>query len=186
MTEAIEHDYKGIKFYGAIDRDKFGKVCSEYPAYMSEVHLENTQEQCNSMKRMLGRGQIPDDRLMGHKRDIEVLENKIKQIVESKPHLSDPEKNHLHELFKKLVGSITETLFTRSEMNIGLANPRTEMKRMIGPCVKVDAKFHDVLEGVGIQVDKDSMVSRNQATKVAKIIGFLLGEDFNIEALRKD
>ena len=79
-----------------------------------------------------------------------------------------------------------DSMFTRSEMKKGLADPHDEARRMVQPCIDITGNVH-VARSCGIDVPTgQTKINRNQATKMWKILGRLCDERTNVEYLRKD
>jgi len=103
------------------------------------------------------------------------------------PKLSDGEKDRLARIYKEeLSPQISASLFTRTDMMKGMANPHEEAKRMVQPCIKLSGEAVQFADLCKVEVKNGNMVSRNNAAKMFKLIGKLLGMPTNIEVLRKD
>ena len=178
-------DIKDINFFPKIDLNKHGVVGSQLPAWYFDFHIDELRESIARQKRMLDAGRIPSEQIMYEKAQIEKMEYKLKEIEGSKPKLTDVDRNAIWKMYKSIGGKISSSLFTRSEMQLGLASPHEEAKRMIQPTISLDYDLISVANKCNIKV-YNGKVARNDAAKMFKIFGKLINEPTNIEVLRKD
>lgn len=174
---------KAFSFFGAVDRDYKGKVCSEFPAWMLPIHREKLSEEIDSMKRRLRSGEVDEyDARTSLKEEIDKNEVRLQEIDASRPMISAAMKDKISKHYAELSKSISASMFTRYEENHNFADAHEEMNRMLKPCIAVDEKL---AKAANLKLDKDGKVSRNDATKLWKILGHVLGLATNVERLRK-
>ncbi len=169
-------------FFGPADRNKQGRVASEMPSWSMPRHLDELKENIDRQERYLERGEIPLDRVPYVREEIKRGKEKMNSILSSKPNLSDKQKDHVHKVFEDLKNKIPQTMYTRKDEKDGVADPHEEARRMVNPIIPVDKETAEACE---IALRK-GMVSRNEATRMLKIIGSYLGEEVHIEQLRRD
>ena len=174
------------EFFGDIDKDHRGRIKSEYPAWYFESQVDLLQEERGSQERRLQRGEIPQEHQPYARQEIANIEERIKQIENSKPTVNDAEKGKLTKLYYELAEKISDSMFTRSEMMLGTASANEEARRMVKPCVALSPALRSLGATLGVQVAQGGKVSRNGAIKMWKILAKLIGEGSNVEALRKD
>ena len=184
MAEETSKD-KALKLFGEIDRQRDGRISSEYPAWMNTVQVRNLGREITRIETALRRGHIPHDRVWNEKETLEMLKVKLHKIEESKPHLSDREKDRMDKLYKAMSKEISALMPTRSMNERGLVNSHDEVKLMTEPCIAVPSDLHDIVMEAGVSMIGGKL-SRNAATKVFKIAGHLLEKPTNVEWLRKD
>ncbi|MCK5616850.1 hypothetical protein KAR91_84090 [Candidatus Pacearchaeota archaeon] len=173
--------------FGKEDKnEKTGQIASEYPAWYFESHIQELQETIDRKERALSRGDIPMDAIPETKAAIAREKSKLDAIMGSKPTPSIPEKDKLSKIYKALSAKISETLFKRSAMEWGTADAHEEAKRMVQPIISLDKEELGLAKSCGIKPDGNGKVSRNNAAKIFKLIGKLIGEPTNIEVLRED
>lgn len=178
---------KGIVFFGAMDRkrrDPSGPVSSAYPAWYFDAHLEEMKEEIDRKKRDLARGVIPPSEIEYAKEELRKQEDRYREILASKPKLSGKEKDDLYKVYKELQDQIIDSMPTYTEMMKGHADPHEEARRMTTPIISV-GRHSELFEALNIRVEGNK-VTRNAASRAFKIIGKVLGERTNIEALRRD
>ena len=178
-----------IKFFGKVDMNKQGNIASEIPAWAMTTHIDELQESIDSRGRALESGSIPFDNIQYQREELKKEKEKLNAIVESRPKLSELEENKLRKIQKEITPEIKNSMFTRSEMHMGLASPHEEVRRMIEPIIGINKEAAEICEHNGIRVTKKGnsvFVSRNGATKLWKLIGKYFGEQTNVEALRRD
>jgi hypothetical protein len=76
-------------------------------------------------------------------------------------------------------------MFTASDMMRGTADAHVEAERMVKPCVKIQSEYEAGLaKACGMNIE-NGKVSRNDAARIWKIQGKLLGESIlDAEQLR--
>ena len=173
---------ESIKFFGKVDRDATGKITSEYPCYYRENDIDELKEELGKKERALERGDIPSTRVPMVEGQVKRERAKLNEILKSIPKLKGAQKDKVAKLRTELGKEITEAQFTRSEMRGGRVDPHKEVRRMTEPSIKVDP---DVAKEMGVKV-VNGKVSRKGAEKMWKILGKVLGEETNVETLRKE
>jgi hypothetical protein len=177
-----------IRFFGAADRQgktETGVIRSEYPAWYHTQRIEDLEERINRARRELERG-VSTPNIAELRAQVERDEQILSTILESKPVLSDKDKDKLAKIYKELGDQISDSMFTYTDMMKGLANAHEEYRRNSKPCINADGMVQ-VLRECGVNIEPgQKMVTRNQATRAWKIIGGALGEQTNVEGLRKD
>lgn len=171
-----------IVFFGDVDKNKRGTISSQYPAYTMLVHVDELKESIASKQRQLDRGVIPPADVPEAFEVLAREKARLEKIEASRPELSDGQKDRIAKEYKRLAKEISNSLFTRSEMQMGTASAHEEARRMVNPIIKVDP---EIAEACNIQTT-NGMVSRNDASRIFKIIGHTIGEATNVETLRKD
>jgi hypothetical protein len=176
-----------IKFFGKLDENRAGRRVSEYPAWYFDVHIEELKEAIARGKRSLNRGEVPPDQVAVVKAEIERDEQKMNEIEHYQPQLSVGEREKLMKLYKEeLCPMISASLFTRNQMQKGLAPAHEEAKRMVQPVIEVKSELlGELLVAAGGKLE-NKKTSRNALAKVFKLVGKLLNEPTNIEVLRID
>ena len=113
------------------------------------------------------------------------MQERIDEITNSRPEIRDNERSELQRHHKELSKKISEAMFTRSEMHRGTASAHEEAKRMTQKLIGVSPKLMGMAKACNVSVVKGK-ISRNEATKIWKILGRLIGEGTNVEGLRRD
>ena len=181
-NDVITND-SSIVFFGEIDRSEKGKIKSEFPAWYFENNVEDLEEEVGQKKRALERKNINWEDIEATKQEVALLEEKLKSIKGSKPKLKGADKDRVYKEYNRLKGEIRDSMFTRTEMMKGLASAHEEAKRMTEPGISVDPELADACN---IRLTKGK-VSRNDASKMFKIMGKVLGDvPTNTEYLRRD
>lgn len=179
-----------IQFFGAIDRKgkkEDGVISSEYPAWYFTNQIKNLKESIERKRRSLKRGDVDPSQKPYIQAELQQEELKLSEIMEKgMPKIDDKDKDSLHKIYKELEGRIQDSMFSRDEMMKGLADAHEEARRMTTSCIDVKGAHGSIsmFKNVGI-TPRDGKVSRNQASRMYKIIGRYLGENTNVEALRR-
>lgn len=177
-----------VEFFGAVDRKdrrSDGRICSEYPAFYFRTHIDELRESIDSKVQGLERGEIYPTEIPKIKAELEREKLRLADIEKSKVVLKDGAKDEAAKLYADLGEQIQDSLFTRTEMMKGLANPHEEARRMKDLDIINIRGNTEVFKKMGIQTRKGK-TSRTGATRAYKILGSLLGEETNVEYLRKD
>jgi hypothetical protein len=166
----------GFSFFGETDKG------SQYPAWTMVNQLKEIKEEYGQKERALASGLLDPASVPYIKEEIKKLHDKIESIAKSRPELTDKQKQKVEIEYGKLGNLIKDSLFTRSDMKLGLADAHEEARRMVNPLFTVDREVAIACKAKII----GGKVTRNDASKMFKIIGHYLVAATNIEHLRKD
>lgn len=170
-----------LEFFGKIDRDRDGNIGSTLPAWYFDSQVDTMKETIQRRESALERGDIPADYVYQTREDLKRDKERLDSIESSRPKLDDKHSDMLDKAYKELSSDIKDSMFTRDDMQRGFADAHEEARRMTKPCIKIDP---ELARKCGVDA-RDGMVSRNDATKIFKIVGKALGEETNVERLRK-
>ena len=171
----------GIQFFGNIDKTKDGEVASEMPAWFFDVQVDKLIENVEKRERAIVNGTVPPDHIWNEKNEVANLKKKITEIQMSKPTLKGGQKDMVYKEYQNLQKQIADSLPTRKEDRDGLVNPRDELKRMKSPHIDISPKM---AEACGIKTS--GKISGDQANRCYKMMGSILGENTNVERIRKE
>jgi hypothetical protein len=182
---------KSYFFFGGIDRKngiEDGEVISQVPAYMHKRQIEDLEQSKESLKGQLERHEIPPDMVMDAKERLRKLEEKYTNIMNSKCIFTGTQKDEMTKEFEYIKSGIAESLFTRSDMELGLADAHVEADRMSKPCIKI--KNIEMAKEANLRPTKNGMVTRDEAISYYRILGENLYPEgdvnLNTECLRRD
>ena len=170
-----------IQFFGDVDKTPTGQISSEWPAWFFDVHVEKMEEAVARKKRQLERGEIPIEHRPIAKNEIAKEEQKIKEIHASKPKLNGGQKDMIAKAYRSIESQLQESMFTERDQKKGFVNPREELQRQSTAYVEVDPKIARAC-GLGEQ----KKITGKQAAKCYKIMGKVLGENTNLERIRRE
>jgi len=171
-----------IQFFGEVDKTRDGNNASEMPSWFHDVHLEKMEEDVSKKKRMLTQGRVPQDNIFMVQNEIKADEEKILEIKKSKPTLIGGQKDMVYKEYLSVGQQIAEALPTRRDELNGFANPREELIKSNTPGIKISEKMANAM-GVKTQ---DGKITLKQAQKFYKLSGKILGENSNIERIRRE
>ena len=172
----------GIQFFGKVDKNKDGDISSEMPAWFFDVQLDRLTESVSKKQRQLDRGEVPPEHAFTMKNEIAGLKEKITNIQMSKPTLKGGQKDMVYKEYQNLEQQIADSMPTRREDRQGFVNPRDELKRMKSPHIAITPKM---AEACGVNPVKGK-ISGDQAAKCYKMMGKVLGENTNVERVRRE
>ncbi len=178
-----------IKVYQEFERSKKNnKPISEYPGwyYEGRQQMDDLRETIKSRERALERGYIHADRIDETREKLKWEKERLSQIEESSPRLSGDQKDKLAKLSKDLGGEISDAMFTRTDMKLGLADAHDEANRIMLKKMSVNSEDEAKLATeMGIQV-VEGKVTRKDKERMWKVAQKALGEPSNTEVLRRD
>jgi len=173
-----------LTFFSEVDKTKDGRISSEYPAWMMETHKEYLEEGIRQKEAAVKFGIENPERRREFIAELEKEKKKLYLIEKARPKISDSMKDKIAKEYFKIRAFIADSMFSKVEMHEGLADAHEEARRMSKPCIEVDK---DIAEACNVKMIEDcGKVSRNQATKIFRILGAYLGEITNVEYLRPD
>jgi len=182
-TEKKVDESGNIQFFGEIDLNRDGKIVSDMPAWYFDMHIEDLEENISRKERMLESGKMVGENVPLIRGQIKQEREKLKKILDSKPSLNDKQRDRCWKAYEKLQQQIKDTMPTRKETKNGLVNPRDELKRLKD--VKHITIDPTIASACGVKADHGK-ITGDQANKCYKILGKVLGENTNVERLRKD
>jgi len=173
-----------VQVFGEVDM-RNGKVSSFLPAWYHNVHIDNLSSSIDETERRLEMGQVPQESIHETKMQLKRDRERRDQILASRPKLEGATKDKVAKWREDLGNSISESMFTRTEMKKGLADAHEECRRMMDPCIDVRGDLAGFAKECGIRVSKGK-VNREGAAKMWKVASKMLGEISNTAILRRD
>ncbi len=172
-----------IKFFGSVDCDKDGNITSDMPAWYFPRHIQVLQDSIDRKKAGLARGAYTSDMIPTVQGEIEMEEKKLNVIKRTKPNLTGPDKDKCYDAYKKIAEQIGDSMPTRRDSKLGLADPYKEMGRLKEKHFKVEDA--EIAKACGVN-PVGGKISGDEANKMYQILGRALNENTNVEKLRKD
>lgn len=172
-----------VEFFGDVDKNIKGEVVSELPAWFHDIHLDHLEEGVASKKRQIERGEIPREHVGMVSQEIKNEEEKIKDIKAAVPKLVGKQKDSVAKAYHALQNQIKETMPTRMEDRNGYISPRDELKRMKEFHIEVD---RDIAKACNVKTNIQGKVTGDGANKIYKMCGRILGENENVERIRRE
>jgi len=174
------------QFFGKIDRTKNGKVSSAYPAWYFDNQIEILEESIAKKKHALKGGFVARESEGEYRITIDREQKRLDDIIEGRPKLSDAEKDKCAKAYKHMTQEISRSMYTRSDMMRNFVDAHEENRNNTRPVIKASSDFAEMAEENGIRVTDNGMMARKDVEKLCKIIGRAIGENTNMERLRKD
>ncbi len=182
-----------IQFFGEVDKNKnqpdkgFG---GEYPGWYFDGprgQLATLKEEIRGLEKQNEIGAITKAQMLENEGEIEEKQKKYDTIVKSRPKLSGVNKDKVAGWCDELGEKIADAMYTYKAENRGTASPQDEANRMTYPCVDVPKELAKVCGIQDIPAGGGPIrVTRTQAEKMWKISRKALGEQSNVETLRKE
>jgi hypothetical protein len=129
---------------------------------------------------------VPKGSLNEFKQALIDKEAKLRQFEMAVPKLSSKTKDRINRVREELGNEIRDRMFTYDQMQQtrGISYAQEEMRRMTEPCIKLTGDTLKAAHAANVRVT-GGKVTRTGAEKVWKIASKLLGEESNVEALRR-
>jgi len=172
----------GIEFFGDIDKDNTGKVTSQTPAWFMDIHLEYLEEDTNKKRRQVERGEIPPEHLYMINNEIKNQQGKIDDIKAGRPKLIGGQKDMIAKQYHELQNLIADSLPTRRDDRRGYVNPRDELKRAKDKHIQVKPELAEACN----MKHNGGKISGDDANRMYRMMGRVLGENENVERIRKE
>ena len=177
-----------IKFFGAVDRernDANGKILSAYPAWYYDEKIDNMKNDIIVREHRLSSGRVPTASIEAERTALSERKDRLKAVIQSKPKLVAKEKDETAKFFRHLRDQVINRLPSRSDILKGTVEIRGEVMWKKKPSISVEG-FVPICESLGLVMPEKKMISGHQAMLALKVLGKLLGEETNIERLRRD
>ncbi len=181
-TEKKEEKYR---IFGDVDKNKDGKVKSEYPSWYFTTHKEELEESIRHKENVLERDLVPASEKSTTRVRLKQEKERMDMIEAGQPKLSAKELDEIAKVIKSLGTKISTAMFSRSQMEKGVADAHEVARRWSVPCVELDAEEISFVKSCDVSVSNNGKVTQIGAEKAWKIGRRLIGEISNSEILRK-
>lgn len=173
----------GIQFFGDIDLTDDNRIRSPLPAWYQKAAIAELEENIGRKKRALKNRMIKEDLIMRTEAEIKAEEERLNEIVSSLPKLNSAQRDRCASSYKMLADQIRESMPTRKQTRDGLVSPQKEYQRLkVAKHIKIDP---DIAAACGVR-PQNGKITGTEAATCYKILGGALGEETNIEHLRRD
>jgi len=174
-----------MKIFGDVDRDRAGKIRSEYPAWYLDQNVEELRKKTSQLEKALEDEAIPHMVRAKSREKLRQQEERLTAIKRDTPKLDAKQTDDLEKMRKELIKELQDAHPKRSERDRGLIDSHEEAKRMKESCIKVTSECQaEFAKSCGIEI-KDGKISRDQMDKMYKISSKILGESTDVEYLRR-
>lgn len=170
-----------IEFFGEVDKNSKGEISSEMPSWFHDQHLDYLEEGVAKKKRQILRDEIPQETIHTVKNEIKKQEKKIKQIKVSIPKLIGGQKDKVAKAYHELKNIISDDMPTEYENKKGTVKPQEELKRWKIPHIKIDP---ELAKACNVKTT-NGKVTGDGAAKMYRLMGKRLGENYDIERIRR-
>ena len=177
-----------IEFFGSMDRKgkkAENETSSEYPAWFFDNKIDDLKYEIEKNENRIKMNLIPEREVGKTREETKRLQEQLNSIMRSKPKLTGKDQDTLVKVYENLTKQIGDSMYSRTEMKKGLVSAHEEARRRMQPIISVDADCQSILSKFKIK-NANGKISRNQADRVAKIIGKLIEAPSNMEYYRKD
>ena len=177
-----------IKFFGAVDRernDPNGKILSAYPAWYYDEKIDRLKDDIAVRDNRLQAGRIPADRIEEEKKELYARRDRLQDIQQSKPKVTGKDRDEVAKFFRYLRDQVVNRLPSRTDLLKGTVNIRSEVMWKKKPSIDV-GNFLEMSKALGLVMPEKKKITGHQAMLALKILARLIGEETNIERLRRD
>jgi hypothetical protein len=186
-----EQEPKGdIQFFSETDMSTAdpNKIGSSYPAWFFRESLRRLEEDIELEEKMLKSWNLPDTSKPQKMAKIKDMKERRDKILEAQAALR-PNKDKINSMNAELGEKLADIMYRRSDDRNGYVNPHDVAGHWINPCIEVSGEVAKIARDNGITVAKKGsggMLTELDAGRLWKIGRAALGEDTNVERLRRD
>jgi hypothetical protein len=174
-----------IQWFTEVDLNDKGKVASDYPAWYFSVHVDELAEDIRGLENAIEEGVYIGKKKRDALKQLETKKHRYEVITNGKPKLDGPVKDKVARSFNELGEDIKRSMFSYDESWKMTADAHEEATRMVNPCIPIkDDVVGSFAKERGMKV-VDGKVSRNDASIIWKCFAKALGEQTDIEHLRR-
>ncbi len=179
-----------IRFFSEVDYNTkdSGKIGSSYPSWYMKAQLRFLNENIEQEERELKAESLPPQNIPIKRAKIKKMKERLDAILEAKEALK-PSRDKLAAIVDELSPKLADIMYKRSDENKGLVNPEDIVEHWSTPCVEISGDLAKIAVENGMRVKKNGsggLVNEIDAGKLWKFSRAALGEDTNLERLRKD
>ncbi len=171
-----------IEFFGEVDKNAKGQNTSDLPSWFFNIHMEDLQEQVSRSERQIVSGQVNIEAVPMLKQEIVNKKKRISEIKKSIPKLTGSNKTQVGKQYNELKNKIADSMPTIRDNEKGFVDPREELKRLKEHHIEVSP---ELAESCSVKHVKGK-VTGDGANRMYKMMGRLLGENENVEKIRKE
>ncbi len=146
---------------------------SAIPAWMLKRPTEDLEREVVKLGKMIENKQVPDEEVYTATETYNRKKERLEGIKNSKPKLTGMQKDRLRRVRDQLAADISDSKFTRLEMEKYLVDAHEEARRMSEPIVEIDRVE---AARMGISVNSEGKISRNKAETAWKM-ACMFGKD---------
>jgi hypothetical protein len=161
-ADQAKKDY--AHYFQSIDRG------GTMPTWYNQAHIEEENDWIKRAQKQLEQNLVPQDDILNIKAQLKIREKRLKSVLASRMEtekliLKNKDKSYAE--YKELGEKIGNSMFSHDEMHY-VSGKHGQRARVISPREEAEREIH-----------------RKHLVKKYKILGKVLGEDTNIERLRK-
>jgi hypothetical protein len=183
VKEVSPTEQSDFQFFTEVDFNQYDNVGSMFPAYTNLTLIEDLKNDISKSEIALNNQNISPERRAAVSKELNIKKERLHVIESDVPKF---DKDKLNTARKDMEEIISSSLFTRSEMEKGLADAHEEARRMVDKTITVPDHIANILSGCNVKINPDDKrVSRNELVKGWKTIKKIFGENSNVEQLRR-
>ncbi len=187
---AIPKEPGDIIFFSECDMSTANpdKIGSTYPAWFFTEQQRRLEEDIMQEEQMMKSFNLPEASKPVKAAKIRVMKDRLEKIKEAVSEIK-PNRDKLSVMANEIGEKLTEIMYRRNDETKGLVSPHKVAEQLITPCVEVSGDIAKVAVDNGFQVKKSGtkgLMNLNEATRFWQITRAALGEEHNVESLRRD
>ncbi len=187
ISESIKEsqvDDETIQFFTEMDIDSKGRIKHTYPIYFERLQEQDIREEIRRTETGLENKYYSGAGIGEARERLKKAKDSLDKLLEIRPKF-DKQKDSINRLTKELATVITPSMYRRKDVSKGLVDAHQEARKMVEPVITLTPWAQKVAITNGIRV-KDGKVSRDDASRLWQMGREALGEERNIEILRRD
>jgi hypothetical protein len=164
---------------------KTGKIVNTYPSYFNRKQKDDLEEEIRRLETGLDNNYFPREKTGEIREQLKKAKTAYEKSMEIKPHF-EKNKDTISKMVGDLGEEITRSMFTRSEVQKGLADSHEEARRMSEPVIVLNVRAAQIAQDNGILLHDGRKVTRTDAVRLWQLGRYALGEMRDAEVLRRD
>lgn len=161
------------------------KIASTYPLWMHNGVLQEVDSMIRFMRTAIENNYVAPAYLPQYREQLAYYEAKREQLLAGEPKFDGKARDFISKVLSSLGEKISNAMFTRTEVEKGLADAHEEARRMSEPVISLNSDELRWAKICNVKV-VGTKVSRTSAELMWKIGRRILGESTNTKILQKD
>jgi hypothetical protein len=178
-----------FEFFSEHDLGKDGKPRAERPSWYNPANIRDMENKVNEMEVALRNGWVPRGHEPEYRDNLAQLKDQLKAVQDmTNIDDSDNDPDEIYKACKEAGITLKEHMPSRYEMEKGLADAQMEYEYMTTPSIDVSQSkgIQALFEGCHMDIPKNGRVTREAIAKVYQIGMKKIGENPDLEYLRKE
>lgn len=162
------------------------RIVNTYPLYYSNTQRDDIAEERRMIEKAIEGGLYDPVEMPEVKKRLKTLRDKEEMFAHIEPRHLEAKKDSISKLNRRIETILRDSMFSRREMEKGLADPHEEARRMSEPVISLPREIQGLAVANGIAVSSSGKINRNDLVRVWQMGQKVLGEYTDVEYIRKE